>query len=170
MDTHVDMEQRLWDYIDGISTAAEKTFIENLLATNAEWKAKYSELLEVHTLMNDHLQLDEPSMRFTQNVMEEIARYQIAPATRSYLNKKIIWGIAGFFIALLAGLIGFGFSQVQWNGSSNGTNLPVDITAVDYSVLYNNQFTNVFIMINVVLGLMLLDMYLTKKKKAASEA
>ena len=86
----------MWDYIDGNCNEKEKSFIEQLIETNPEWKAKYQELLEVHQLMQTSLELDEPSLRFRQNVMEEIAKYQIAPATKSYINKNIIRGIGAF--------------------------------------------------------------------------
>ena len=164
MNTQSGMEERLWDYIDGLSSAQEKLFIDEMIAANLEWKQKYHELLEVHQLMQNHLELDEPSMRFTQNVMEEIAKYHIAPATKSYINKKIVWGIGAFFLTMIIGMIIYGLGQINWNAGSGSTNLPVDFSKVDYSKIYNNSFTNVFIMVNVVLGLMLLDMYLNKKK------
>jgi hypothetical protein len=37
---------------------------------------------------------------------------------------------------------------------------------VDYSGFFNNSFVNIFMMLNVVLGLMLLDRYLNMKRKA----
>ena len=52
------MEERLWDYIDGACSADDKLFIEQLVATNLQWKAKYEELLEVHQLLGNHLELD----------------------------------------------------------------------------------------------------------------
>ena len=58
-----DMETRLWDYIDGTSNTEERSFVEQLIATNLEWKSKYKELLEVHQLVSGHIELDEPSMR-----------------------------------------------------------------------------------------------------------
>jgi len=163
MSNEMNMEERLWDYIDGIASNEEISFIEQLIQNNSEWKAKYSELLETHQLMQNHLQLDEPSMRFTQNVMEEIARLQIAPATKNYINSKIIWGIGIFFLTLITGMIGFGLSQIDWS-SGGDTNMPVDFNKLDWSKLLNNSYTNAFIMVNIVLGLMLLDMYLGKKK------
>ena len=51
--------------------------------------------MNVHQLMTGS-ELEAPSMRFTVNVMDEIAHYQIAPATKSYINKNIIRGIGGF--------------------------------------------------------------------------
>ena len=164
MSTEMNMEERLWDYIDGLSSSEEKSFIDHLIANDTKWKNKYSELLETHQLMRDHLELDAPSMRFTQNVMEEIARLQIAPATKKYINSKIIWGIGIFFLTLIIGMIGYGLSQINWS-SGGDTNLPVDITQINWNKMFNNTYTNAFIMINIVLGLMLLDMYLGKRKQ-----
>lgn len=168
MDTNKNIEERLWDYIDGSADDEEKSFIEQVIQSNAEWKARYTELLDVHQLMHAHIELDEPSMRFRQNVMEAIAKYHIVPATKSYINKKIILGVGGFFITMLVGLLIYGFAQVNWQAGTGTTSLPVDLNKVDWSVLFNSTYTNIFMMINVVLGLMLLDMYLTKKKEGKS--
>ncbi len=91
------IEETLWNYIDGTLSADELSFVEQLLQSNAEWKAKHAELLDVHQLMQNHMELDHPSMRFTQNVMEEISKLYIVPATKNYINKNIIWGIGIFF-------------------------------------------------------------------------
>lgn len=167
MNTNPNMEEQLWNYIDGTTTAEEKSFIEQLLESNQAWRDKYSELLDVHQLMQGGIELDEPSLRFTQNVMEEIARHQIAPAAKSYINNKIIWGIAAFFLTSLVGFIVYGFAQVKWSsgGGSSALNDTIDKFGVDYSRIFNNGYTNVFVMINIILGLILLDMYLGKKKK-----
>jgi len=162
------IDDRLWEYIDGQSSAEEKTTIENLLESNQQWREKYHELLEVHQLAQSSA-LEEPSMRFTKNVMEEIAKYHIAPATKSYINNKIIWGIGAFFIVLIVGFLIYGFGQVDWNAKGD-TNLPVDLNKVDFSKvdfsrLFSNTYVNIFMMINVVLGLMLLDRYFASKRK-----
>jgi hypothetical protein len=161
------IEERLWNYIDGRSDAGEKTVIEKLLASNAEWKAKYQELLEVNMLLQAS-ELEAPSMRFTKNVMEEIARLHIAPATKTYINKKIIWGIAIFFITIIIGFLIYGFGQMDWT-SKGSVNNPIDLSKVDYSKFFNNTYMNIFMMINVVLGLFLLDRYLANKRKKFRE-
>jgi hypothetical protein len=165
MDTQQHIEERLWDYLDGRCNEQENSFIQQLIETNQEWKTKYKELLEVHQLMQNSFELEEPSMRFRQNVMEEIAKYQIAPATKTYINKNIIRGIGAFFVVMLLGFLISGFAQVNWTDTSTGTSLPLDFTKLDWSKFFNNTYTNVFLMVNIVLGLMLLDMYLGKKKK-----
>ena len=160
------IEQQLWSYIDGFSSSQERMAIEKSIATNLEWKNKYHELLEIHQLMNSS-ELEQPSMRFTKNVMEKIAQYHIAPATKNYINKKIIWGIAGFFITLLAVFVVYGFAQVEWT-SSNNSNLPIDfskVSQVDYSKIFSNSFVNGFLMVNVLIGLVLLDRVLANKRK-----
>ncbi|WP_121355301.1 hypothetical protein [Flavisolibacter nicotianae] len=162
-----DMELRLWEYIDGLSQ--EPSVIERLIAENAEWRAKYAELMEVHQLVQSTA-LEEPSLRFTKNVMEEIARLQIAPATKQYINTKIIWGIAAFFLTVIVGFLVYGFAQVDWSaGNSNGNPMGVDFTSVDYGKMFNNTFVNLFMMANVILGLMLLDRFLNMKRKKMLE-
>jgi len=157
------IEQQLWSYIDGFSSREEKTAIEKLLASNLEWKSKYHELIEVHQLMNAS-ELEQPSMRFTKNVMEEIAKLHIAPATKNYINNKIIWGIAAFFITLITGFLVYAFAQVDWNFQDNSKPL-IDLSTVNLSKIFNNNFVNGFMMVNVLLGLALLDRVLANKRK-----
>jgi len=173
MNTQQNIEDRLWDYIDGISSSEEKTVIDNLLESNAAWRDKYRELLEVHQLMNSS-ELEEPSLRFTKNVMEDIAKYHIAPATKTYINKKIIWGIGGFFIAMIIGFLIYGFGQINWS-TPGDTKLPInldkiDFNKIDFNKIFNNTYMNIFMMINVVLALVLLDRYLTNRKNKIKEA
>jgi hypothetical protein len=164
------LEVRLWEYIDGVSNEAEKSAIEKLIAENAEWKAKYHALLEVHQSLN-LVELEEPSLRFTKNVMEEIARYQIAPATKTYINSKIVWGIGLFFITMIVGFLVYGFAQIDWTAAGETKNpLGVDLTKVDYSEMFNNNLMNGVMMLNVILGLFLFDRYLSNKNKKLKEA
>lgn len=157
-------EERLWDYIDGLSSPQEKTVIEQLLESDADWKAKYHELLDVQQLLQAS-ELEAPSMRFTKNVMEEIAKLHIGPATKNYINKRIIWGIGAFFITLVVGFLVYGFAQVDWTEQGGNSKLPVDLGKVDFSKMFNNEWVNAFMLINVVLGLFLLDRFLANKRK-----
>ena len=162
------IEDRLWDYIDGSSNAEEKSFIDQLIATQEAWRNKYHELLELHQLINISLELDEPSMRFSQNVMEEIAKHQITPATKTYINKKVINGIGIFFLVMITGMLIYGLGQINWTDTSTGSNdllTKYNPGKIDFSKFFNNTYTTIFMMVNVVMGLMLLDMYLGKKRK-----
>jgi len=163
MNTQRTIEDRLWDFIDGASTVDEKSNIERLLESNFEWKAKYHELLEVHQLIQSS-ELEEPSMRFSKNVMDQIAKLHIAPATKTYINKKIIRGIGIFFILLIVGFLVYGFGQVDWNTKGSNSFLE-NINKVDFNKFFSNTWVNAFMIINVVLGLFLLDNYLSNKRK-----
>jgi len=164
MNTQQNIEERLWSYIDGVSGVEEKSAIEELLQSNLVWQRKYRELLDIHELLHSS-ELEEPSMRFTRNVMEEIARYQIAPATKTYLNKRIIYGIGTFLVTMIVGFLIYGFGQTDWSaGGNTNVNIPVDLGKVDYTIFFNNTYVNIFMMVNIVLGLGLLDRFLSKKK------
>jgi len=167
MSNQQNMEERLWSYLDGGCSGEERLFIEQLIATSQEWKYKYQELQELQDLLNHRLELDEPSMRFTQNIMEAISKHQIAPAARSYFNKRIIWGIAGFFICTIIGFLIAGLAQINWSAGSTDTLTGINFSKIDFSKFYNSTFATVFMMVNVVLGLVLLDMYLRRKKDEA---
>jgi anti-sigma factor RsiW len=171
MNKPVNIEERLWEYLDGAGSAANRLFIEQLIDSNAAWKAKYQELLELQDLLSHRLELDEPSMRFTQNIMEAIGKYQIAPATKSYINKRIVWGIAGFFICTIIGSLIAVFAQVHWSaGSTTDSSFinKINLDKVDISGVFNKTYTTIFMMINVVLGLVALDMFLRRKKAVGS--
>lgn len=164
MEPQKQLEERLWDYIDGISPAEERSVIEQLLQNDIVWKSKYRELLETHQLLQSS-ELEAPSLRFTKNVMEEIAKYHIAPATKTYINKRIIWGIGFFFIAIIIGFLVYGFGQMDWNAKGTN-NFSIDFSKIDISRFFSNTYVNIFMMINVVLGLFLLDNYFSNKRKS----
>ncbi len=161
------MEDRLWNFIDGSVSADERSVIERLLESDAAWKEKYRELLEVNALLKSS-DLEAPSMRFTKNVMEEIAKLHIAPATRTYINKRIIWGLTIFFVVMIVGFIVYGVGQTDWAAGSDSTlskNINTNLSKIDLSKFFNNTWMNVLMMINVVLGLFLFDNYLNNKRK-----
>ncbi len=160
------IDETIWNYIDGSLKAEEKSFVENMIETNNEWRNKHRELLEVHQLMIEGIELEQPSMRFTQNVMEEISRQFIVPAAKKYLNKNIIRGIGLFFLISIVGMLIYTFGQVDWSQPSGVDMSQLSIKKSEYNFFLNNSYLNVFIMVNILLGLMMLDMYLTRKKNA----
>ncbi|MEJ7768145.1 MAG: hypothetical protein WKF89_10070 [Chitinophagaceae bacterium] len=156
------MEERLWEFIDGSSQKEDRIEIDRLIQTAPEWQLKYEELLQVHQMIHA-TELETPSMRFTRNIMEEISKHQVSPATRNYLNKKIIYGIGVFLLAMIIGLFIVSLAQVDWSGGTSSSPMP-DRLDIEWSRLWNNGYTKIFMMINTILGLVLLDKYLEKKK------
>jgi hypothetical protein len=178
MNTEQPMEDRLWDYIDGHCSPTERSAIEELLATNREWQEKHRELLNIQQLLSSS-ELEAPSMRFTKNVMEEIARYHVAPATKSYVNKNVIRGIGAFFVTMIFGVLAYFAAQFKWTStpaaSSDGGNLNLSVQklgqnldrleTVNVTKAFNNTYIILLLLIAVILGFALLDMYLQQKKK-----
>ncbi|MET0635012.1 MAG: hypothetical protein ABWZ25_03225 [Chitinophagaceae bacterium] len=164
-----EMESRLWEYIDGIASAEESTVISKLITDQREWKEKYEELMTVNDLMLS-AELEHPSMRFAKNVMEEIGRLQISPAAGTYINKRVIWGIAGFFIASIVAFLIYSVGLIDWGSSTPvDPRYSIDIKQPDYARYFNSTYTSVFLMINIILGLFLLDRFLANKRKKFRE-
>jgi hypothetical protein len=179
MDTPIQMEERLWDYIDGLSSPTEQSAIEALIAENIEWQQRYKELLNIHQVMHE-TELDAPSMRFSKNVMEEIARLQVAPATKTYINKNIIRSIGAFLLTMIAGFLVYCLGQFKWSGPGSGSsstflprydlNIDAKMKEFNWGKVFNSGYTNAFMLVLVVLGLVMLDMYLQRKKQQRQNA
>jgi hypothetical protein len=163
-----DMEKILWDYIDNTIRSAEKKEVEQLIQNDAAWKEKFYELKQLKNLLQEDLDLEKPSMRFTKNVMDEIAALGIAPAAKNYINKKIIAGIAAVFLVIIGTLFIQIMLQVNWTTGSFQTFF--DIEKLDLSKYLTRPILNVLLMLNVVLALVLVDRFLLRKKISGMSA
>jgi len=162
-----DIEHRIWEFIDGRCSPSERAAIIQNIADRPVWKSKYNELLSIHEMLQKE-ELDMPSLRFTKNVMEEISRYQVAPATKNYINKNVIRGISSFFLVMIVGLFIYFVGQIHWSSNSTNNLVPafsLDADKLNWSKMLNNTYVNIFIGINVILGLILLDKYMQGRKK-----
>lgn len=166
METNEEIEMLLWEYVDGTCNEADRQRISILIAGDAAWKRKYEELSALHAGIADHLQLEQPSMRFTKNVMEAVAATHIAPATKQYINKSIIRGIAAFFIIGITALLGYAFATADWSVSSTSTIVMPKMNLSQFHIdkYLNSSTFSAIIAINVLLALVLLDSYLRRKR------
>jgi hypothetical protein len=163
-----EMEQRLWDYIDGTSQPAEKTAVSQLISEDPVWKLGYEELVSIQAMLQKE-DLEMPPLRFTKNVMEEIAKYQVAPATKSYINKNVIRGIMAFFLVMLTGLIIYLLGEMHWTNHATNSLIPgfsSEAEKFNIGKVLSNAWVNIFIGINATLGLILIDTYMQGKRKA----
>jgi hypothetical protein len=166
-----EMEKLIWEYIDGHISSSEQERIIGLLAKDPEWQLKYKELKAIHMLLQKE-ELEMPSLRFTKNVMEEIAHFQVAPATKNYINKNVIRGITAFFLIMIGGLFIYFIGQLHWVDNPTGSMLPAyyqDANKMNWGKLLNNTYVNIFIGINVILGLILIDKFLQGKKNPTGD-
>ena len=67
---------------------------------------------------------------------------------------------------MIAGMLVYGLGQINWTdtGASSDLLKKYNPGNINFSKFFNNTYTTIFMMINVVMGLMLLDMWLGKKK------
>ena len=160
-----EMEKMIWEYMDGLCSPAIREMISRHLAEDPEWKMKYKELKSIHLLLQNE-ELEMPSLRFTKNVMEEIAQYQVAPATRNYVNKYIIRGITAFFLIMIVGFFIYFVGQLHWSSSPSNHVFPdsLDGSKVNWNKLLNNSYINILMGISAMLGLVLVDRYMRTKK------
>jgi hypothetical protein len=163
MQNEQNIEMKLWSYIDGSVDDEERLRIEGLISSDTNWKRQYLLLLQLRDLLAEKLDIDHPSMRFSKNVMEQIADARIAKASRLYINKTIIVAITFFFLALITGLLIYGFTEVNWSGGNSG--IALDFLKIDVSRFLNEQSLNIFLMVNIVLAMILLDRYLSQRSQ-----
>lgn len=160
----IQQEEQLWNYIDGCCTSAEKAEVEAKLVTDEAFQQLYAQLLEVNEQLDIHLEIDEPSMSFTRNVMEHVQQ-EIAPVTlKTRVDKKIIYAIGGFFSITLLGLLVYAFATAEFKTTMPRIKLKVDIDA-----LISPTFLMVVLFINAALLLIYLDSFLRKGKKMSKK-
>ena len=166
-----EMEKLIWEFIDGHLSPDEREKVVRHISENPEWQIKYNELKSIHGLLQQQ-ELEMPSMRFTKNVMEKIAQFQVAPATSNYINKNVIRGITAFFLIMIGGLFVYFIAQLHWIDHPTGSLLPSyyqDANKLNWGKLLNNTYVNIFIGINVILGLILIDKFMKRKKNATHD-
>ncbi len=161
------LELQLWDYIDGRCSAAEQERVAQFIMSNEVWLSKYSELMAFNTSIQHDLVVDQPSMRFTQNIMDAVTATTIAPAAKNYINLNIIKSIAAFFFLAIAGLCIAAFGGSNWHSSytssfSSKANMNLNLNLLD-----DPAIMNLMIIIGILLGLLLADNLLRSKDKHA---
>ncbi len=161
----MNIDEKLWDYIDGRCTPEEQKTISQLIDKDAGVRAKFEELLNVNTSFTA-MDLDEPSMAFTYNVMEVIRAENAMVPLKAAINKRIIRGIGIFFTVTILALLVLVFSSVKLSGQGLSVNLTAGFKMP--AINYNNTkiIVQAFVFFDVMLGLYLFDAYLRKKRTA----
>jgi hypothetical protein len=163
------IEEKLWNYIDGSCTADEQKAIALLIENDDVYRNKYNELLTLNNEFNI-MELEEPSMAFTYNVMETIRSENARQPLKAAINNRIIWGIATFFMITIAALVVFALSSVSWSsGETTSFKMPVQINLINVKNYFDGPVIKGFLFFDVVMGLFLLDTYLRRKNLAKGQ-
>lgn len=157
------IEEKLWAYIDGTCTPAEREQLSALIEHDAEYRQQYEELLQLHNEFGS-LELDEPPMALTYNVMEQIRTQEASVPLKAAINKRIIYSIAAFFVLTITVLLIFALRDINWSSGSNNTvQLQDKLKLPQVNNLFTGRWMQGFLFFDVVLGLFLLDSYLRRR-------
>lgn len=157
------VDEKLWDYIDGSCSAEEAKAIAMLIATDNVYGDKYDELLKFNEGFAE-VEMDEPSMAFTYNVMETIRTTHAQSPLKAAINKRIILGIAAFFIVSIAVLLIVTIGSVNWSVAGNtSVKMPAQFNTTTINSFFTGPAIKGFLFFDLVIGLFLLDTYLRRK-------
>ena len=156
------MEEKLWNYIDGTCSEEEKKAIDILIAQDEVYRRKYQELLALNQEFSK-MELDEPPMAFTYNVMEAIRAEHAQQPLKAGIDKRIIKGISGFFIVSILLLVIYALSTLRLSSANISVHLPDSLKLPDVKNYLNKPVLEGFLFFDVVLGLFLFDAYLRKR-------
>jgi anti-sigma factor RsiW len=153
------IEEQIWNYIDGTQAPEEKAATEQLIQTDPVYSGMYAELLQVHRAIIA-AELEEPSMRFTANVMDKVAAEPKPVALKTRINTWIIRSIAAFFILSIVLLVinalsGLSFSEPVLNVKA--IELPVEN-------LLSPTVLRYFLFADLIVAMLLIDHLLRRKR------
>lgn len=157
------IEEKLWNYIDGSCTPDEQRAIAMLIEQDEVYRKKYNELLQLNNEFTA-MELDEPSMAFSYNVMETIRTEHAKQPLKAAVDKRIILGIAAFFVLTLSAIVIYMFSSVNWSaGSSVQIPEQLNIQVPHVNTFFTGAVVKAFLFFDLIMGLFLLDYYLRRK-------
>ena len=107
------------------------------------------------------MELEEPSMSFTSNVMEQVKLEKLPVSLKTRVDNRIIYGIAAIFGAFIAGVIIYAIANTT--ASYKLPELKMDFSeAVDKTL--TPGFLIAFLFIDVIIALVYFDSILRRKR------
>ena len=153
--------EEIWDYIDGNISVEDKNLIAGKIANDPAYQEAYTEMMEIHQMMGT-IALEEPSMSFTRNVMEQV-KLEITPvALKTKTDKRIIYSLAAFFLLSILSVTAYAFSTSTMTFPD--MSFPTLNVQLNVSVFTKPLFLQLFLFVDVLLGLVYLDKFLRNKR------
>lgn len=156
------IEQHIWDYLDGTCSEQDRKKIAQLIETDPAYRLAYADLKDLHADLGQ-IELDEPPMSFTRNVMDQVTPLPVPGSIRSLIDKRIIYGIAGFFLFSIVLLLVMMFNQIDWSQPANAALPEFKVPQVNYTSLIDSNYLRMFFFADLILGLYILDSVMRKK-------
>lgn len=159
----ITIELEIWDYIDGNGTAQQRQAVEAKIASDPVYHSLYKELLNINAEMAG-MDLEEPSMSFTRNVMEQV-KQEIAPVSlKTKVDKRIIYSISAFFIFAILGIVGYILASSDFAFQSFKFSNLQPSWSIDFNKYISPTFIKIFIFIDMILAFAYLDSFLRRKR------
>lgn len=115
---------------------------------------------ELTRLLKD-MELEQPSMSFTRNVMEQVKLERAPISLKTRVDNRIIYGIAAIFVAFIVGV--FVYAIANTSVTYKLPEVKIDLTgAVDKTL--TPGFLAVFLFIDVIIALIYFDCILRRKR------
>jgi hypothetical protein len=161
-----EIEEKIWDFIDGNLSNAQQQEVELLIDTNESYKQKYQEIFALVQSL-ESMSLDEPSMSFSNKVMEKVHLINIPLSAKARVDARIINFIGSFFILSLVLILVYSFSEINWSEKSSFEN-PLKLSLENFSISPNikSTFIQLFLMIDVLVALLVFDKFLRFKRES----
>jgi len=150
------IEEQIWDYIDGNGDSAYRTEIGAKIATDPLYSETFESCMAIHLEMNE-ISLDEPSMGFTNRVMDAIEKEPAPVALKTRLDRRIVFSIAGFFIIALLAIVATAISESSLSIGKVSLN-------IDFERYISPSFIKLFLFIDSCIALLYFDGLLRKKR------
>jgi hypothetical protein len=151
-------EELMWDVIDGVAPPEIVTQHAALLQNDIEYKKTFDTLMLLQTQLLQ-LDLEQPSMRFTQNVIEKVAVPTKATIKPDRAFSILITFLLGLCLVTIVGILIF-------NGNTPSkpiTLLPnLSLSEKLSSALSSSLIMPIFLVINAGLALMAVDKWILK--------
>lgn len=146
-----EMDKCIWDFIDKSGDGAYLRGIEQKINSDHNWAARYEDLNALSTQLT-RLPVEQPSLRFTQNIMDALADVPQPVSAQSYINMRIVKCIAAVFLCIIAGALCYFIAVTNWSPNdlpvtSRTVAAPISVTA----------FIQGIVAINILLGLLFFE-------------
>ena len=163
-DQELEMEMQIWEYLDGVCSAEDRERISMLIDNDAAWGAKYRQCLMLHEGIEQRMELEHPSMRFTMNVMDAVKEEHVAPAAKTYLNKWVIRSIAAIMMVMIGGILIDAMGSLEASSAEGGLFSRMKLDRIATPTLSFRTLMFTFLFCNVLAGLLLLDSIIRRRR------
>lgn len=158
----------LWKYIEGNCDEAELATVEQLLEADKAMKAEWLQRKTLHESLQ-HLEMDTPSMRFVQNVMDSLPRlYESSQAVSMRWLRRFAFATGTITAIFVIATFSFDTSGMSNPAQTNRINNFINANKTIAETLTNDYALYSSMVIFAALSLILLDQWLSKQSQLQS--